>query len=64
MEKAPIEKATNVEINFGYNSLYARSMRLLAQLAGKNPSAERLNEALTIVEQQVDEYLQEFRPQS
>jgi len=63
-EKTPFEKAAHVEANFGVNSLYARSMRLLAQLAGKNPSKEELSEALTIVERQVEEYLSKTRPQS
>jgi hypothetical protein len=63
-EKTPSEKATHVEANFGVNSLYARSMRLLARLAGDHPSKEKLEESLTIVEAQVDEYLREFKPQS
>lgn len=63
-EKTPKEKLAHVEANFGTDSLYARAMRMLVQITGNNPSAEKLSEALTIVEGRVDKYLQEIKPRS
>lgn len=63
-EKTPKEKLAHVEANFGCNSLYAVAMRNLVRIAGKNPSAEKLGNALTIVEQQVNEYLEVPKLQS
>lgn len=62
-EKTPAQKAEHVGINFGTDSLYARAMRLLARFAGENPSEERLDQALSIVERQVEEYLESHKPQ-
>jgi len=62
-EKTPKQKADHAAAQFGYNSLYARSLRLLAELAGEHPSEKKLGEALTIVERQVGEYLAEVKPQ-
>lgn len=63
-EKTPEEKLAHVEANFGTDSPYAKAMRLLVQIAGNNPSAEELSEALTIVEGRVEEHLQKIRPLS
>lgn len=63
-EKTPEEKLAHVEANFGTDSLYAKSLRTLVQIAGNNPSAEEFSEALTIVEGQVDEHFQKIKPRS
>jgi len=63
-EITPEKKLAHVEANFGTDSPYARAWRTLVQIGGNDPSAEKFSEALTIVEGQVDEYLQKAKPRS
>lgn len=50
----PIQKAEDADQQFGTASIYARAMHILAKLVGENPTLEKVEEALPLVERWVE----------